>query len=548
MKNDLSKRIEALTIELTGVRSIVGTVEELDISHRIFELMSEFPYFRQHPELLQLQSFTNDTLDRKNVIAIVKGKRSDNKKTAVLIGHTDTVGVSDYNGFEAFATKPYELMEKLKTVSLPEEARRELESGEWLFGRGVFDMKCGVAIIIAIIEEITKDIDAFDGNLVFAAVGDEEGNSGGMLSFVPELNKLKALHGFDYQAVFDTDYMAPRYDGDENKYIYVGTVGKLMPSFLVVGKETHVGQPFKGLDPNQITSGIITKINKNIVFSDVAEGEVSLPPITLRQRDMKLEYSVQIANKSNLFFNYATHSSTPAQVMAKMKKAAREVFADVVGTLNERYEIYCKSAGYPFEELPWTPRVYTYNELYALVKAEMGDALEHHMDALKRDMLEKPEIDEREFSLRMVEEVHSLWSDKNPVIIVYFSPPYYPHIYVEGKNEKECNLLNVVDASIGKHKQDYNVINKKFYPYISDLSFVSAPQDRDSIDSLVENMPAFGSRYNLPLADMQALNLPVVNIGPFGKDAHQYTERIEKDYSFNIAPKFVYDAIINLLN
>ncbi len=44
-------------------------------------------------------------------------------------------------------------------------------------------------------------------------------------------------------------------------------------------------------------------------------------------------------------------------------------------------------------------------------------------------------------------------------------------------------------------------------------------------------MPGFGTKYSLPLEEMQKLNLPVVNIGPFGKDAHKFTERLEKDYS-----------------
>ncbi len=46
---------------------------------------------------------------------------------------------------------------------------------------------------------------------------------------------------------------------------------------------------------------------------------------------------------------------------------------------------------------------------------------------------------------------------------------------------------------------------------------------------------------------MQELNLPVVNIGPFGKDAHKFTERVEKNYSFVVAPKLVYDTIMKLL-
>lgn len=543
---ELSNRIEELTIDLTSFKSVVGTSGEIDVSKRIFDIFSQMDYYKENPELLELQDFINDPIGRKNVIAILKGKKKSNK-TIVMIGHSDTVGVSDYTGFEEYATKPHELVEKLKQLKLPDDAKKDLHSGDWLFGRGIFDMKCGVATIMSIMEDISSNIDDFEGNIVFAAVGDEEGNSGGMLSFVPRLVELQKIHGFDYQAVLDTDYMAPRHDSDDNRYIYVGTVGKLMPSFLIVGKETHVGQPYKGLDPNQISSRIIDKINCNMAFSDVAEGEVSLPPITLRQRDLKPEYSVQISSKSNLFFNYATHNSTPDQVMEKMKRAAHESFDEVVKTLNERYEIFCKSSGYPFEGLPWQPRVLTYNELYSLVKDELGSKLDKEIDAEKERLLKVDSIDEREFSLKLVEKVHSLWSDKNPVVVLYFSPPYYPHNHVCGKNEKEEKLLKSLDKSIDSITSKYNIVNKKFYPYISDLSFVSAPQNDESIVSLKENMPALGSKYQLPIDEMQSLNLPVVNIGPFGKDAHQYTERIEKDYSFNIAPKMVFETIINIL-
>ena len=60
-------------------------------------------------------------------------------------------------------------------------------------------------------------------------------------------------------------------------------------------------------------------------------------------------------------------------------------------------------------------------------------------------------------------------------------------------------------------------------------------------------MPGFGSKYRLPLEEMQELNLPVVNIGPFGKDAHKFTERLEIDYSFSVVPKLVYKTLEELL-
>jgi arginine utilization protein RocB len=543
----LAGKIEKLTIDLTKILSVVGTSGEIDISEKIYKIFADMPYYRKNPHLLSFLDFKNDPVGRKNVVAIVKGEKAPSDKTVVLIGHSDTVGISDYAGFEEYATKPYELVEKLKELKLPEDAKRDLETGDWLFGRGIFDMKCGVATIMTIIEDITKNISEFEGNLVFAAVGDEEGSSGGMLSFVSELVKLQEREGFEYLSVVDTDYMAPRYEEDDQKYIYIGTVGKLMPSFYVVGKETHVGQPYKGLDPNLITSAIITEVDKNIEYSDVVEKEVSLPPITLRNRDLKEEYSVQIPKTANLYFNYATHISTPDMVLQKMKGAAQGAFEGVVDLLNERYVKFCAASKFPYTKLPWVARVLTYDELYQLVHAEMGEELEAAVEKYKNELLGKEEIDERDFSLKVIEKVHSLWSDKDPVVILYYSPPYYPHIHVNGSNQKEIALLESVSKAVESHDHGYNVINKKFYPYISDLSFVSAPQDEEILNTLTLNMPAFGSKYDLPIKDMQKLNLPVVNIGPFGKDAHQYTERIERNYSFDVAPKFVYETVKNLL-
>ena len=274
-----------------------------------------------------------------------------------MIGHTDTVGISDYGNLKEYANKPYELTEMFKRVSIPEEAKKDLDSGNYLFGRGLFDMKTGDAIIMAVMEKISNNLEDFEGNLIFCAVCDEEGNSGGMLSCIPELVKIKEEEGLEYLALLDTDYMTSEYEGDENKYVYIGTVGKLMPSFYIVGKETHVGESFKGIDPNSISSEILKKINLNVDFCDEVEGEVSLPPISLKQRDLKPEYSVQIAKTATLFFNYATHCSTPDEVLLKMKNAADEAFQNVIDNLNNQYRRFTQMSKREYKELPFKSRL-----------------------------------------------------------------------------------------------------------------------------------------------------------------------------------------------
>ena len=78
--------------------------------------------------------------------------------------------------------------------------------------------------------------------------------------------------------------------------------------------------------------------------------------------------------------------------------------------------------------------------------------------------------DVRDKAMKIVEYVHSLWSDKNPVLLVYLTPPYYPHIYVEGARPEEKALIDAVNYAVTTTESDYKLVQKKFLPCISDLS------------------------------------------------------------------------------
>lgn len=539
-------RIEEITRELTSQISVLETPDEVLMAEKVYEVLSRLPYFQEHPQNLSFVPVKDDPWNRKSVMAIVRGEKKPSPKTVVMIGHIDTVGISDYGSLAPYANQPDVLMEKFKDIELPEAVRRDLESGDYLFGRGIFDMKSGDAIIIALLEQVTQNIGEFEGNLIYGAVCDEEGNSGGMLNLVPRLNQLRKEENLEYLALLDTDYMTSEFEGDENKYVYVGTVGKLMPTFYVVGKETHVGESFKGLDPNQITAQIISRINLNPEFCDVAEGEVTLPPVTLRQQDLKTEYSCQIAKSAILYFNYATHCSTPDQILERMVGVAQECFQEVVDALNRYYRTFCNMSRRPFHPLPWKARVMTYRELYGTVKQEIPN-LDDLMAKKMEQLMARDDIDTRVRTTKLVEYLHDLWSDKDPIVIVYLTPPYYPHVYVEGKSKKDKALLSAVDKAVSTTETDYKLVYKKFFPYISDLSYGAAPKDPEIIKALKRNTPGFGTFYDLPLEEMQALDLPVLDIGSFGKDAHKFTERIEKHYTFEVAPELVYKTVMYLL-
>ncbi len=536
-------RIKELTQLLVQINSVVATEGENTVMEKLENLLLENPYYQNHDSYL-IGTHGNNSEERTSLLAMVRGEKEDNDKTVILLGHLDTVGISDYGPLEEYATSPKELMETMKKGSLPKDVMDDLLSGDYLFGRGTLDMKSGVAIMVHILETLIQNRASFSGQVVCAFVTDEEANSKGMLSAVPLLLKLKKKFGLEYQVAIDTDYTSERTLGDPNRYLYAGTVGKLMPSFLIIGKETHVGDPFGGLDPNEIASTILQKINLNLDLCDNVDGEVTVPPISLRLMDLKKEYSVQTTKSTSLYFNYATHNSTPSQVMAKLEPMALDAFQDVVEKLNQSYTKFTEMMNLPTKKLPWISRVHTYEEIHRKVLREVPE-LDTILDDYTKELMSLGSLDEREISLALVQKLQSLGSDQNPVVIVYFSPPYYPHVSVTGKTHKEQVLLSALEA-LDKPKGEHPLVLRKFYPYISDLSYFSMPP-RDTLESLVKNMPGFGLSYTLPLEQIQSLNLPVANIGPYGYDAHQSTERLLMPYSFEQVPPMIFHTIFKIL-
>lgn len=52
---------------------------------------------------------------------------------------------------------------------------------------------------------------------------------------------------------------------------------------------------------------------------------------------------------------------------------------------------------------------------------------------------------------------------------------------------------------------------------------------------------------SVPLELVMELSMPVVNIGPWGKDFHKYTERVLKDDVFRVTPALVDKMVSDVL-
>ena len=62
MKNISSARIEQFAVELTNQVSVVDTKGELDVSQKVYDILSEMDYYKNHPEDLKFVDAEDDKL------------------------------------------------------------------------------------------------------------------------------------------------------------------------------------------------------------------------------------------------------------------------------------------------------------------------------------------------------------------------------------------------------------------------------------------------------------------------------------------------------
>ncbi len=544
---DCREEVLQLTKQLVGVASVVGTPGEPVLAHWIYGYLAQLPYFQRNPGHLRLQRTEDDDRERYNVVALVKGEKKPSAKTVLMLGHLDTVGTDDYGVLQTYAHSHDELMQHLDEWDLTPDELSDLRSGRWLLGRGALDMKGGLASELYVLQTMAGQTEDLEGNLVLLAECDEEDMSHGVLSALPLLASIAEDHGLEYQAAINADYTSPRFPGDDVRYLYLGTVGKLLPAFYVTGKETHVGQPFEGLDPNLIVAELTRRLSYNPQLCDLAYGETTLPPVSLKQADFKDVYTVQTPMAAHVYFNFAIHSWSPAKVLDLMKEQADQAFADALQLLSQRHRAYCELSNIPYQTLPWQPRVIGYNDLYQELVAQYGDELTDALHEKAREIVFN-EVDLRDFCTAMVEELWRWSTNREPAIIVYFGSVYYPRIEITGENEAEQRLLAAVDRALSEVETAHPIRLRKFYPYISDMSFLAVSDDPTAIHAYTDNFPAWGLKHYLDFDLISQLNLPVVNIGPYGLDAHKRLERMEINYSCQTVPNLILSTIKQLLD
>ncbi|RYE34914.1 MAG: M20/M25/M40 family metallo-hydrolase [Hyphomicrobiales bacterium] len=522
---------------MVGWGSETGSDGEAEFGAKLAGLLREIPYFRDRPEDVHLIESHGEPA-RQNVVAIVRGSGA---RTLALAGHYDVVSIENYRELAALAFRPDELLaaltadlESRKLNAGEQRALDDFRSGDFLPGRGLLDMKSGIAAGIAVLEAFAADPDR-QGNLILIATPDEERGSRGMRSMRDALPKLVAELGLQIEAGINLDATSDQGDGSEGQAIYRGTIGKALPFALAIGHSSHASYPFDGISAALIAAEITKAIEGNPELCDRGAGELSPPPICLEAKDLRGGYEVTTPERAWVAFNWLSHHWTAADLLRLFERTLEAAAASAIAQFNARAGRFAALSGAAPSASVANAELISIAALRERVEASGGAAAVARLQQVEGDLRHCD--DPLELTRTIVNAMVVEAGITGPAVVFGLSSLVYPATHLTDA-PADLAFAEALEAARLDHEGSggRKLRYREYFAGISDMSFFGHRPSAADGAFVAANTPA---RTLIDRSQADALQFPVVNIGPWGREYHQRLERIYTPYGFDDLPRFL---------
>ncbi len=518
-------------LALTRQPSVTGTSDEAAFGPWLAGELKADPAFRD----ALIWTMPVGVNDPRQCVAMLL--RRSGARTVILTGHYDTVSIEDYGSLRGLATEPEGLAAALSAqladhadTPAARRAAADLASADFLPGRGLLDMKAGLAAGLAVCAAFAAAHEA-EGNLLFIAVPDEENNSAGAQCAAQALPGIAREHGLDWVAVVNLDAIADDGAGEDGRAIALGTVGKLLPTAFVVGVPTHSGFPRNGINAGALAGAIAARVEWS---SELTDETVGTPPSLLSLRDGKLGYDVTTPSTAFATFNVLSFRRKPDEVMQRFESLCAQASTAYLAEL-------CERAG---AVLPETIPVLRYETVEAAALSRDHRNREGLRDAARALAGEHRSLPEK--CRRLTETAWMLSGLSGPAVLIGFgSIPYLPTDLSASPAARRLRDAagQVAAAAAQQHGVSVRCVN--YFPAISDMSFFGEADEAD-LRVVAANTPMWREELRWPASGGIA-GIPTINLGPWGRDYHTPLERLHVPYAFDTLPQLLRDLASVLL-
>lgn len=526
---------ENIAVDLVARPSVTGTADEASFGPWLATYLAGLTCFGPAPEIW---AFPVAPGDARHVVALLV--RGGAARTVVLTGHYDTVTVEDYGPLKPLACQPHALrdalLDRLRESRQPHEmlAYDDLHSGAFLPGRGLLDMKAGLAAGLDAMARIVAG-GSFAGNLLFLAVPDEENSSAGARAAAAALAGLARDKGLSVAACINLDAIADTGDGTAGRVVALGTVGKVLPTAYVVGRPVHSGYALRGVNAAVLAAAIAERLEWAPELTDDSAGVPGTVASLLSLKDSKAGYDVTTPASAFLFWNVLNHRRRAADVLGTVDALVDDATRGCLARLAQKAAQSGNAAD--AASLATSVPILRYGDLLAEVLAAVPGAAAR-LDALIAATAGDDLPD------RCRAATAGLWEMSGrtgpAVVLGLGSIPYLATTVLDAR------VLSVIDAFLADVPARHGTALRAdaYFAGISDMSFFGQADD-SAFAALAADTPVWQAAVGLASGALG--QVPTVNLGPWGRDYHTPLERIDVDYGFRILPGLIADLTQRIL-
>ncbi len=481
---DLATRALELALRFTKVPSVTGSASEAQFADWLAGELSGFDQIWTTP-------IPGGAFPRKNLFALKKGRSSS---TVVLTGHFDVVPTDDYGALPAFDAEALlaPIIARLKETGEHPFALADFESGEFVPGRGLLDMKAGLAAGLAAIESYGGE-----ATLLFMAVADEENSSAGARAAVPTLQQAVAEYDLDIKLVINLDAISDQGDGTSGRIVAFGSIGKQLLTAYVVGKETHAGYSHEGINAAYVAAELVTEFELSPRLIETMGNERTAAPTALYAKDLKQGYNVTTPAAAFIYWNSLQYQRKPEDLLSIATELAKSALARAEKRVGKQISLI------------------TFAEL---AKSINPAALQKAAAALAENF----SLDLPEKVKRLTEQAWQISGRTGPAVILGFGSVPYPAVLM-----KNVKLRNTIEQAV----KSFGIGSLNYFAGISDVSFYG--EVSGSLAAVAANTPGWGTLFEMH----EPAGLPTINLGPWGRDYHHWLERLHAPYAFETLPR-----------
>ena len=530
---NFQEQISTIFQEAMAIPSFTNTESERAMEEYLDQRIGAIPYFQTHPHHFGRYQIPQDHLQRSVNWALVdKGK----KKTVILFHHHDTVDLEDYGPLAPIALDSESLAQTLKKIDLRPEMQADLDSKQWRLGRGSCDMKAALALQLGVLEAYASDSNEGQVNLLYLSVGDEESYSRGMRGALGLLCQLKDEFDLDYVLAVDSEPFEAT--SDKEKVLHIGTVGKLMPVVVTQGVLSHMKEPLKGINALSLLIAVASKLDLHPDLSDQALGEQSPLPSWSYLRDLKDQYDVSTVLHAAGYFSVLHLKKTPQELLQRIKELSQEA----VDKFYIKYLSLQDQAGQ--EHVIAHPRVISYQEL--LDRCQEKERFSSFQEQCEQKAYQAflSGVSYQTIAIQQIQTFLEFLSEKNPLVVIGFAPPYYPSMNCRSLPNTSLKISSLVDDY--RHYLESKGLSLKVEEYfmgICDTSYCALERDLASYQVVLDSLATHSQVYELDLESIAQIQVPAVNLGPWGKELHQRGERVFTEDLLDTIPRYLFGLL-----